>query len=284
MKEKMEIINEKSKKKTCGLIMPISEIGKYDENHWQEVKECLEDFLEEMEFEVRMVSDNDKNLLIPTTIVKSLYEDDIVVCDISGLNPNVMFELGMRIAFNKSIIIIYDDEQSIPFDIKTIPCIKYPKTLNRIQMKKFNNQLKNRIESTLEKTGNDFISAYGTIKIYQPETKEVSVSKFEEEFLDKLESLNYGVEYLKKRLDIFENRQNKRNQISSISGREIKHYILSDKNMMDLLSKNIPPLDFLDKTIDEFKFIFPNRPQSLLEQAVLSSYKELKESRNTRLY
>ena len=107
--DKNKLSTTLQKKKTCGLIMPISAIGEYNEEHWQEVKECLEDTVKELGFEVRMVSDNDLNLLIPSNIVQALLQDDIIICDISAANPNVMFELGLRIGFNKSYILLFDD-------------------------------------------------------------------------------------------------------------------------------------------------------------------------------
>ena len=77
--DKGTLSSTSQKKKTCGLIMPISAIGEYDEEHWKEVKECLEDTVKELGFEVRMVSDNDLNLLIPSKIVQSLLQDDIII-------------------------------------------------------------------------------------------------------------------------------------------------------------------------------------------------------------
>jgi len=40
----------------------------------------------------------------------------MIVCDISGRNPNVMFELGLRLAFDKPAIIIKDEITPYSFD------------------------------------------------------------------------------------------------------------------------------------------------------------------------
>lgn len=60
---------------------------------------------------------NQQNIL--KDIVQPIYEADIIVADLTGLNPNVMYELGLAHSFNKKTIIITQDELSnLPFDLK----------------------------------------------------------------------------------------------------------------------------------------------------------------------
>jgi len=44
--------------------------------------------------------------VIQSTIVNRLLDDDLVVADLTEHNPNVLFELGMRMAFDKPIVLI----------------------------------------------------------------------------------------------------------------------------------------------------------------------------------
>ncbi len=53
----------------------------------------------------------------------------IVVCDISARNANVMFELGMRLAFDKPTVIIKDERTPYSFDISSIEHLDYPSDL-----------------------------------------------------------------------------------------------------------------------------------------------------------
>ena len=55
-------------------------------------------------FDPRMVSDSDEVSVIQKRIVQNIYNNPIVVCDVSGKNANVMFELGMRLAFDKPVV------------------------------------------------------------------------------------------------------------------------------------------------------------------------------------
>ena len=42
-------------------------------------------------------------------IIRNLETADLVLCDMSILNPNVFFELGIRTALNKSVAMIRDN-------------------------------------------------------------------------------------------------------------------------------------------------------------------------------
>ena len=50
---------------------------------------------------------------------------DIIICDCTGKNPNVFYELGLAHAIGKNVICITQNTEDIPFDIKHIRYIKY---------------------------------------------------------------------------------------------------------------------------------------------------------------
>jgi hypothetical protein len=76
-----------------------------------------------------MVSDSDDSGVIHKRIIENLYNNPIVVCDVSGKNPNVMFELGIRLAFDKSTIIVKDHATDYSFDTSPIEHVGYPRDL-----------------------------------------------------------------------------------------------------------------------------------------------------------
>jgi hypothetical protein len=55
--------------------------------------------------------------VIQSTIVNDLYNADLVIVDLTEHNPNVLFELGMRIAFNKPVCLIRAKGTGAIFDI-----------------------------------------------------------------------------------------------------------------------------------------------------------------------
>ena len=56
-------------------------------------------------FEVRTANRQGSDL-IQSTIIKELMEADLVICDLTEHNPNVLFELGIRMMTNKPVSII----------------------------------------------------------------------------------------------------------------------------------------------------------------------------------
>jgi len=169
-------------KEICGIVMPISSIDGCDEAHWVDVQKVIRDSIESADMEARLVSDADDIGVIQKRIVQNLYDDPIIVCDVSGKNPNVMFELGMRLAFDKPTIIIKDDQTSYSFDTSPIEHLEYPRDLRFNRIVDFKEKLRGKIQNTLKKARSDadytpFLGHYGTFKAVTLDEKEGSVSE-----------------------------------------------------------------------------------------------------------
>ena len=88
-----------------------------DQNHWQHVLEnLLIPAAAAAQFEA-IPPDTRGGDVIHRGIMRNLSETDLVLCDMSGLNANVFFELGIRTALNKPVAAIVDDKSHpVPFD------------------------------------------------------------------------------------------------------------------------------------------------------------------------
>lgn len=62
---------------------------------------------------------------IITHIIDQLVTADIVIADLSGQNPNVFYELGVRHAVHNNTILIAQDIEDIPFDLRPLRTIQY---------------------------------------------------------------------------------------------------------------------------------------------------------------
>lgn len=93
------------------VIMPFQE-------EFFEMYEMLKiEFSEKYEFTNAGDEGNQQNIL--GDIIEPIYEADVVIADLTGLNPNVMYELGIAHTFNKkTIVITKDDLSKLPFDLK----------------------------------------------------------------------------------------------------------------------------------------------------------------------
>ena len=75
----------------------------------------------------RRADDIKSNKSIIQDVWKSLCEARLVIADLSGLNPNVMYELGIAHTLGKETILIYQrgEEIRFPFDLAHIRRIEY---------------------------------------------------------------------------------------------------------------------------------------------------------------
>ncbi|MDQ7918705.1 RNA helicase [Mesonia sp. MT50] len=170
--------------KKCGIIMPIAKHPDYQSGHWKDVLDILTEAISETEFEPRLVSDDVAIGLIHDRIVTNIYNDEIVVCDVSSKNPNVMFELGLRLAFDKPTIIVKDEKTGYSFDTGVIEHISYPSSLRFSEIVDFKEELAKRINATYaksqaEKDYSPFLKSFGkTIVPTSLEKTEIPESKF----------------------------------------------------------------------------------------------------------
>ena len=64
---------------------------------------------------------------IPKSIVKKLEDSDMVIADLTGMNPNVFYELGIRHVLSKcGTVLIINKGETIPFDNESLRVIQYP--------------------------------------------------------------------------------------------------------------------------------------------------------------
>jgi len=83
---------------------------------------------QKMSKEIIVVREVDKNLSgsITKSILKNIATADICIVDITGRNPNVFFELGIRYSLRNNITILMRQEKTeIPFDIQGYRCLSY---------------------------------------------------------------------------------------------------------------------------------------------------------------
>jgi len=126
--------------------------------------------------------------LITNKVIKNLRDAEIVVADLTGHNPNVFYELGVRHALNKHVILIKNQKDKRPFDIQSINIIDYSSLDDPKEMQKLKNNVIKHIESILnepEEVDLPFITILG------------EYSKIESLFLTKIEDVFGQIKGLK---------------------------------------------------------------------------------------
>lgn len=178
-----EEIEQPIKLPHCGIIMPIAAMPNYEKSHWDRVRIILDEAIEDAGYSPRLVSESEDIGVIHARIVQNLYDDAIVVCDVSGKNANVMFELGLRLAFDKPTIVVKDDQTAYSFDTSPIEHIPYRADLRFDDVRDFRKKVAAAIKASVAKKKDDasyspFLGHFGKFKVTGLETKEVNSEQF----------------------------------------------------------------------------------------------------------
>lgn len=181
--EKEEVREAQAPLPKCGIIMPISSIDGCSADHWKEVLLILKEVARDAGFEPNLVSDADEIGIIQKRIIQNIYDNEMVICDVSCKNPNVMFELGMRLAFDKPTIIIKDDETSYTFDTSVIEHLEYPRDHRFHKILLFRENLGKKLKATYHKSQNDdsyttFLKNFGEYKVAHLDKEEISSDQY----------------------------------------------------------------------------------------------------------
>lgn len=249
-KEKIELKKIEEEREVCGIIMPISSIDGCSENHWKEVYGIISESIKDAGYKPNLVSYSDDVAVIQKNIVQNIYENSIIVCDVSAKNPNVMFELGMRLAFDKPTIIIKDDMTSYSFDTSPIEHLTYPRDLRFTRIVEFKKALTEKIKATMEKAKSDrhyspFLGSFGKFTVAKVETTEVSKDDY---IIEELNDLKKMFRNLSSTISVAEGyKEKKLLSVDQLNKLERDKINLEEVN--DFLIKNNKELygDFFDK-------------------------------------
>lgn len=100
------------------VIMPFSEkTGKYPEGYFEEVFNSLIVPAAAQASYVAETANKSGSDIIHKTIISSIYNSEIILADLTEHNPNVLFELGLAIAFKKKVAIMRAKGTPAVFDV-----------------------------------------------------------------------------------------------------------------------------------------------------------------------
>ncbi|MCX6833628.1 MAG: nucleotide-binding protein [candidate division Zixibacteria bacterium] len=112
--------------KKCFLIAPIgqekSEVRRRTEVLWARV---ILPACEELEYEALRADLIAAPGNISQDIIYLLTNSELVIADITGSNPNVMYELGVRHTAGKPVVVLAQKDEHVPFDIASYRILYY---------------------------------------------------------------------------------------------------------------------------------------------------------------
>lgn len=212
--EEISVKEQKDTRLTCGIIMPIATMSAdYTADHWSDVRHILHKAIEKAGFIPRIVSDSEESTVIHGSIINNIYNDAIIVCDVSNKNANVMFELGMRLAFNKPVVIVKDDKTDYSFDTGNIQHEPYRKDLRHSTVEKFIDDLSRKIIKTYEASQKEeyqsFLSYFGKFEVAKIENKSIGEEEAIAKLLNKMNAIESQLKTVSQKEEIKHIYQNK---------------------------------------------------------------------------
>jgi hypothetical protein len=193
----------KREKEQCFVIMPISDQGDYPEGHFDKIyNQIFKPAIEEAGYEAYRVDENKICDSIMKKIFDALYRCPMAVCDLSNRNPNVLYELGIRQAYDKPVVLVQDDKTDKIFDISGINTVYYKSNRLYENILDARKKITEAIMSTKDGKENSII------KIWQAMAADISYDAMTRE--DKLEIMIRSMMN-----DIQELKMDKRNNIEN---------------------------------------------------------------------
>lgn len=106
--------------------MPVSDNQDYEAGHFKRVYEhIIKPACKKAGFEPIRADDVQKSNIIVVDILHKIVNCEMALCDLSSKNPNVLYELGIRQAFDLPVALIKDNVTPRIFDIQGFRDIVY---------------------------------------------------------------------------------------------------------------------------------------------------------------
>lgn len=135
--------------KNCFVIMPIADCDGYEKGHFAHVyDDIIKPAIDKTEFTAIRADEVKETNFIHLDILKKLIDAPIAVCDLSTRNPNVLFELGIRQAFDKPVVLIQEKGTPKIFDIAPLRYLEYSKEMKYHEVLESQKSLQEAIEAT----------------------------------------------------------------------------------------------------------------------------------------
>jgi nucleoside 2-deoxyribosyltransferase len=105
-------MKKKKEQKTCFFLMPFS--APFNEYYEQVFKPAVI----EAGFKPYRADEIYGSRPFMQDILDSIKKSDVILAEITGRNPNVMYEMGVAYAWKKPIVILSQTMEDVPFDLR----------------------------------------------------------------------------------------------------------------------------------------------------------------------
>lgn len=117
--------------------------------HFNAVYIALQETAKSLGMQCKRADDIWENETIIQDVVSLIDCSKVVICDCTGRNPNVFYEIGIAHTLGRETILITQSDSDVPFDLRHLRYLKY---LNNDQgIKELSEALKQRVTTLIER-------------------------------------------------------------------------------------------------------------------------------------
>lgn len=157
----------------CFVVMPIADPDGYDNGHFSKVYEDIfKPACKSAGFKPVRADEVKQTNLIHLDILQKLIDSPMAICDLSSRNPNVLFELGLRQAFDKPTVLVQEVGTPKIFDIAPLRYTEYRKELRYREVLEDQDLIAQALRATFEATsqGDGVNSIVSILSLAKPAT------------------------------------------------------------------------------------------------------------------
>ena len=270
---------------SCFVIMPISNPKRYPKGHFTNIyNQIFIPAIKEAGFTPYRVDENAICDSIINKIFDAIQQCPIALCDLSSRNPNVLYELGLRQAYDNPVVLVHDEKTDRIFDVSGISTVQYNSNRLYENVVHARESIKNALQETAKKGGKNN-SLVRIVKSQSANFDDVTVSSD-----DKLEiMLNRIISEISNLKSGFEDNINQApstivdNEIWADAKADILRFkilgpLKTDKSLNRVDLNNF--LDFLRDLYEEFRW---RNLQKTTKRELYKLYKEAKDLTEKKL-
>lgn len=197
--------------------MPISDNSNYQKGHFTRVyNHIIKPACLKAKFNPIRADDVLNTNHIALDVIKKIIESDMAICDLSSQNPNVLYELGIRQAFDKPVTLIKDFKTKRIFDIQGIRDVEYDENLRIDTVEDTISTLAQSLLNTYEQKEDEVNSLVKLLAIAPAEKMEQTKISIETELiLSSLQTLEKKIKVIERYTS--ENLINSRKEINNLT-------------------------------------------------------------------
>lgn len=242
----------------CFVIMPISDQPGYPDGHFTKIYEQIfKPAIIDSGLEPYRVDENKLSEPIMVKIFEAIQNCPMAICDLSSRNPNVLYELGLRQAYDKPVILVQDEKTDRIFDVSGINTYTYQS--NRL----FENVISAKVDITaaIVETKDSGNKSWSLVKLLNTREavlkKEEVTSEDEQDFLlrtimARLDGIEKSIQYKSYEFDLDRKRelheQELQNTLNKSMNRLFEIYMQTVKDLEVILGRKPTMEEVGDKT------------------------------------